>query len=350
MRSLHGFRSYWLTGAVLLAITSVAGCTDAADPRAGEPPALPNISGPEPSIPQLDSGTGENPDRPVDYQGGGVVIRPDGSEVFPLDAYDSREDETLLVRAETAAGVECMRAKGLDLPASLRLSKGPEQPAPYVVFGVIDLDTVKRYGYREPETDAGSSPSRPSDGTTAAPSAAAATEPQPSGDIPQEVRQAFFDNPSTGRVGCEGKARVKVFGKDKESLFMLLQQYRSEALTASYRDSRVKQVTAKWSACMKESGFIYPNPLAPAHDRTLLGRGLPTPQGASLPPPSPAEIEVAVADVICKRKTQYLQTLGVVNAAYQQQIIGKQATHLRAVQRQQKQNVEAGKKILEAGS
>ncbi|MFI1165785.1 hypothetical protein ACH4UM_19760 [Streptomyces sp. NPDC020801] len=353
MRAIHTYRPLWLACTVLMAVTSIAGCSDSGSAGNGQPGnahPLPDVSGPEPSIPSLTPAAGGDPSRPIDFKGGGAVIRPDGSMAFPLDAYDSADDEAVLARAETALGQQCMRRKGLELPASLKLDKGPEQPAPYVIFGVIDMKTVKVFGYREPSpavakpsaTPSATPSAKPSTG----PSASPGTAPQADGDIPPAVAQAFFDDPRKGKVGCEGEARQKLRGAHPESMFMLLQRYRSEALTAAQRDSRVRRATAEWSACMKDSGFPYPNPLAPGHDRTLLGRGLPTPAGASLPPPSPAEIEVAVTDVTCKRRTQYLQTIAMVNAAYQHQIIGKQARHLREAQLKQKQDVEAARKIL----
>ncbi|MEV0412592.1 hypothetical protein AB0I68_17735 [Streptomyces sp. NPDC050448] len=376
MRAIHGFRPLWLAGTVLMAVTSIAGCDGSGSTGGGAPArspssSFPNISGPEPSLPPLPGGSGAggsggDPAKPVDFQGGGAVIRPDGSMTFPLDAYDSAEDEAVLARAETALGEECMRTKGLELPASLRMESGPAQPAPYVLFGVIDMETVKVSGYREP-----SPPGAPAD-SRAAPSASPSASPAPSpaagapagpgagagagnspaqdsGEIAPAVAEAFFDDPRKGKVGCEGQARAKVHGQDPQTLFTLLQDYRSEALAAAQGDSRVRAATARWSGCMKDAGFNYPDPLAPGHDRTLLGRGLPTPAGATLPPPSPAEIEVAVADITCKRRTQYLQTVALADAAYQQQIIGKQGQRLRAAQQEQKQHVEAAGKILAAG-
>ncbi|MEV5506436.1 hypothetical protein [Streptomyces orinoci] len=343
MRSINQFKPLWLASTVLVAVTSIAGCGgsgSAGGSQPGKAAALPDISGPEPSIPPLAKGADEDPSKPLDFKGGSAAIRPDGSMTFPLDAYDSAADEALLAQAQTVLGQQCMRAKGLELPASLKLDKGPEQPAPYVIFGVMDLKTVKVSGYREPSPATAPSP---------APSASPGAGQQADGDIPPAVAQAFFDDPRKGKLGCEGEAREKLLGKSPETMFTLLQQYRSEALTAAQGDSRVRSVTAKWSACMKDSGFLYPNPLAPGHDRTLLGRGLPTPKGASLPPPSPAEIEVAVTDIKCKRQTGYLQTIALVNAAYQQQISRKQAQHLDEMRQRQQRNTAAARKILAGG-
>ncbi|REH46221.1 hypothetical protein BCF44_107354 [Kutzneria buriramensis] len=79
---------------------------------------------------------------------------------------------------------------------------------------------------------------------------------------------------------------------------------------------------------MRTKGYAYPGPLAPARDRTLLGRGLPVPAGAELPPPSPAEKDAAVSDVRCKLTVGYLRTCAVAAAGYQRRLIEREGQRL----------------------
>lgn len=313
-----------MVGAALLAVLAVGGCS-------GTPSAAPRT---EPSIPPLPASG--DPSKPVDFQAGGASIRPDGSMTLPLDALESAEDGAVIARAQTVLAQECMRGKGLELPAAFRLDRGPEPPAPYVVYGLISLENAKAYGYRDP-----SSFDKPDGGPAPGPEADEKVSP--------EVVEAFFGVPKAGKTGCEGEALKKLGGETPRTLSMFLQELRSQAMDATFHDSRVTAVVSRWSACMKESGNDYPNPQAPAHDRTLLGRGLPTPAGATLPPPSPDEIAVAVADVTCKRRTQYLQTVAVVNAAYQQGLLDRRAKDVQDEQRRHKERVAAARKVLGTG-
>lgn len=336
MRAIRESRPLRAAGTVLMAVLAIGGCSSSGsadgDTVAGNP-ASRGEPGAEPSIPPLVTAAIGHPSRPVEFAAGGAVVRPDGSMTLPLDAYISADDEATIVRAENVLAQKCMRSKGLELPKSLTLTTGPEPPAPYVLFGLIDMDSAKVYGYREPSPPAGPEKDAP-----------------PARDeVTSSVEQAYFGNPGIRNGGCEGEARTKLGGQDPKTLFMVVQQLRSETLSATYRDSRVMATVSQWSACMKQAGYDYKSPLAPGHDKSLLGRGLPIPAGATLPPPSPAEIAAAVTDITCKRRTQYLQTATLVSAAYEREIIKKQAKVLQDAQGEQKQKVEAAQKILEAG-
>ena len=85
---------------------------------------------------------------------------------------------------------------------------------------------------------------------------------------------------------------------------------------------------------MKAAGYRYPNPLAPATDRTLLGRGLPVPPGDTLAPPSPIEKKVAITDMTCKQKIGYLRSYAQATAFYQRQLISENAQRLHQVMRE----------------
>ncbi|GHI06794.1 hypothetical protein Scel_51150 [Streptomyces cellostaticus] len=321
---------------MLMAVVAVGGCSNSSGPETGDSAkksAPPGFSGPEPSIPPLGTAAGGDPSKPVDFKGGGAVVRPDGSMTLPLDAYVSLKDESTIVRAENVLAQQCMQDKGLKLPDALTLDNGPEPPAPYVIYGVMDMKAVKVYGYREPSPEKEPASGRPADD-----------------GITPAVKRAYFDDPKSGRLGCEGKARRKLGGKNPETLFAIVQQLRSQTLNATFQDSRVVAAVSKWSACMKKSGYDYANPLAPAHDRSLLGKGLPVPKGATLPPPSPAEIAAAVTDVECKRKTQYVQTAALVSAAYERKVIEQRSTQLQDARRTQKRKVESAKEIIKAGA
>ncbi|MFJ8442772.1 hypothetical protein [Kitasatospora griseola] len=322
-----------MASVALVTVTALAGCSGMGSemPKArSKQAALKNISGPEPSIPPLPA-VADDPSKPLDFQAGGAVIRPDGSLILPLDAYDSTNAQDVLARATTVLAQQCMRGKGLELPAALMEQAASKPPPPSVIYGVLNMDDARAYGYRMPPAPANSPVPPGAD----------------SSEITEAVTQAYFDDRKQNKPGCRSEAQKQLDAENVLNDNVYLQDLRSEARTAAHRDSRVTAVTAKWSACMKAAGFDYPDPTAPAHDRSLLGKGLPTPAGAALPPTSPAEVAVAVADVTCKRQTQYLETVALVTAAYQQEIIEKQAQRLQQGQDHWKQQVQNANKVLE---
>ncbi|WP_404871004.1 hypothetical protein ACI1MP_37815 (plasmid) [Kitasatospora griseola] len=324
-------RPLWMAGVALTVVSVLSGCGGLGSktlPPGPQRPVLKDISGPEPSIPPLPA-TADDPSKPLDFQAGGAAIRPDGSLILPLDAYEPAGARDVLARATTVLAQQCMRAKGLELPASLMEQAASKPPPPSVIYGIFDLNDAKAYGYRLP------------------PQPADSVAPTGGGEVTEAVKQAYFDDRKQKKPGCRSEAQSQLNAERAMDDGVYLQDLRSEARTATYQDSRVKAATVKWSGCMKAAGFDYPDPKAPAHDRSLLGKGLPTPAGAALPPTSPAEIVVAVTDVTCKRQTQYLETVALVTAAYEKEIIEKQVQRLQQGQENWKQQVQNANKVLE---
>jgi hypothetical protein len=83
----------------------------------------------------------------------------------------------------------------------------------------------------------------------------------------------------------------------------------TKSWSTSAADSRVRQVFASWSVCMKRAGFDYPTPLDVLQDRELLARA------------SPAQRAAAVADTSCKREHNVAGVWAAVEAAYQRTLI-----------------------------
>jgi hypothetical protein len=84
-------------------------------------------------------------------------------------------------------------------------------------------------------------------------------------------------------------------------------------------DPRVLAVQRSWSACMARHGLTFKTPTQ-AEDH-----GWPS-------APTPTEITTAVADVQCKTQTNLVNTWLTVEAAYQQALIGQNASSLAQLQ------------------
>ncbi|MGW7412745.1 hypothetical protein [Streptomyces sp. NPDC054863] len=327
-------------GAIVAAVL-LAGCGSSAQPIAPEAEATPrsvrigsivHTDDGEPALPPgLPSASGDATKAPVLNASGGV-LRPDGSVTFPLDAYQRVENQKTVTKAVNLLAGTCMRAQGLEYPVQVH-----DVPRVRIIdssnlYGVVDLDSAKVNGYRTTGSKA---------------MARAGIVNSETGNsrppTPQEITAARGRGgraPLAGEDGCIGAARRQLNGAQLDALGHFLLELTLEADSRSRNDSRAKKATDAWRACMKSAGFNYADPTEPGHDKTMLGKGLPIPPGAQLPPPSPFEINVAVTDIGCKRTSSYLETVVAVTTAYQNQLIEKNAQQLH-------QNDETWAQILQ---
>ncbi|MER5362876.1 hypothetical protein [Streptomyces sp. NPDC002785] len=123
--------------------------------------------------------------------------------------------------------------------------------------------------------------------------------------------------------GCIGEATEKISGSPGDPARQL--NFRSFA--AAKADSRVKRAFTDWSACLKEEGYTYPDPLAAMSDPRF--------QDAS---PARDERKTAVADVACKRRTHLIDVWFDVETAEQEKLIAEeQASFTAALELKKKQ-------------
>jgi hypothetical protein len=256
-----------------------------------------------------------DPDAPglsVVYRNGGAELLSDGSMILPLDAYDgyaTGPNRTHVFNAATEVEQACMRGKGVALPAGYGGNYLPTAIPPLDYFGVATLADAKTYGYRLPEPAPKDSPAQP----------------------PKAVLAAFYGTSANGTDGCAHQGAVALDIDQATDAYGFVQTLRMQALSQAHQDGAVRAADAAWSSCMRTAGFDYANPLAAADDKTLLGRGLPVPAGAELPPPSPIEKHVATIDVTCKQGVGYEQTFTRVLAADQRALITSHAPQLQRV-------------------
>lgn len=249
---------------------------------------------------------------PVVYSADGAELLADGTPILPLDGYDAYahpDDATLIADAATHVEKHCMSVKGLSLPADEGGLYLPTPAPTLAYYGVTTVAQAADTGYRLPPA----APSAPD----------SIVEPNA---MPTATREAFL-----GQSGCAGAAYNALGMRRADDAYSFIQQLRDQALTATIADPALKAADSAWSTCMTAAGYQYSDPLAPGHDRTMLGRGLPVPAGAALAPVSPYERAVAAADVACKQKTGYLRIYVRTAADRQNRLILANQTRLRTV-------------------
>lgn len=248
------------------------------------------------------SGAQGSTPRAGDTKGRSPVHRLDDSKTLelPLDAYLlTTPDLETLARGRDAIVQRCLAAMG-----------APPAPAPRGGvnigtnerrYGLADAELARAHGYHVPDAD------RP-------------VEDYPPAVLPLVRGEvATYDGKPVPEGGCAGEARRELHDTELQPALSPVQQLDTESYVSSQKDPAVKEAAAKWSACMKESGHRYPDPMAAINDKEFGGAA-----------PGEHEKEVALADVLCKRKVNLIGVWSGAETAYQRSLIESKAGILAA--------------------
>lgn len=253
-----------------------------------------------------------------------TAIKDPGNIEQPLNGYILTPRESQLTfAAEQRLRTRCAQRFGLrwepppvdlDVPDTFRYGADA-----YVRY---DEEAARRYGYHAaPADDADASVTGDGTGDPAAP----ARETPASGMSPQ--LRAVLTGQGSRAVGGQ---KVPEGGCVEEARRALRQGGDSRwdenfpnALAIGLQgrideDPRVVGVLAKWSACMKQSGFAYERPkdawADPRWEDTLTA--------------SAQERAVAVAEVRCGREARVAETMAAVEKAYQERVVDDKSQEL----------------------
>ncbi|MFD8855788.1 hypothetical protein [Streptomyces vinaceus] len=248
------------------------------------------------------SGAQGSSPRAGDTPGRSAVHRLDDSKTLelPLDAYLlTTPDLETLSRGRDAIVQRCLAALG-----------APPAPAPRGGvnigtnerrYGLADAELAKAHGYHVPDAD------RP-------------VEDYPQAVIPLVRGEATaYNGKPVPEGGCAGEARRELHDTDLQQALGPVQQLDTESYVTSQKDPAVREAAAKWSRCMKESGHRYPDPIAAINDKEFGGAA-----------PSDHEKDVALADVLCKRKVNLIGVWSDAESAFQRSLITSKAGILAA--------------------
>lgn len=234
-----------------------------------------------------------------------VVVDP-SQIVLPADSY-------LLIlhqwripeRAINILGRECMQRFGLDWPVVEPMDDNGRADHSRR-YGIMELHIAQTHGYHPVDltTDNGQS-----------------YEPT---DLEIDVWVGGGSHGLAGQVpegGCVGEATRLVEQGAPPAPNLDLQQVFGEAYERAEQDSRVVDAFERWSRCMHNRGYPYDSPWDANDD----------PQWWEADKPTDPEIQVAVADVECKRETNLVGTWFAVESAYQDRLIDEHAMELVAM-------------------
>ncbi|WP_431681342.1 hypothetical protein [Kitasatospora sp. KL5] len=260
---------------------------------------------------------------------------------MPLDPYLLAPAQLATVeKAQQKLIVDCMAGFGLTYapPTGSRSHRDSDAPTTRVDarYGHQSAALMAVWGYHpEGGVPAGAS-ARPS-----GPSFSPETELVLRGTADPAARAGAGGQTVNGRKvperGCIGEAVKELTGAADGEIGnpQFADDVKFTTLEQSRNDPRTQAVFGKWSQCMKDAGFGYPDPLAALGD----------PQWRKTPLPTPAEVKVATADAACRHTHNVVGVWYAVDTGYQQQAIAANAAAMARAKAAVETQVRAATKV-----
>lgn len=257
-------------------------------------------------------------------------IPPAGSALnvaMPLDSYEqvAVQQQDALAAASDLLTQQCMQAAGFSYSVAAEPGAGlaTVQSLEYSGYGLTGLAQAQSLGYKAPA-------SGPASGPAGLALPGFVSQQSKHGTLWTSALLGFVPGArarAPHREGCLQAAYLELYGTlngnpNPDPVPGIAIQ--SAQWTQS--DPRVLAVQRAWSACMARHGLTYTSPAQAARSPARSpGRGWPR-------TPTPAEISTAVADVMCKTQTNLVNIWLSVEAAYQQALVGQNASSLAQLQ------------------
>jgi len=258
---------------------------------------------------------------------------------LPSEAYKpSAAEQNVVGNAEKKLMTECMRRFGFTW--SSPTSQTPPTRHADRLYGVADIDTAQKYGYHLPPVNGRANNPGGHDGsrasTTSSPSELLVLSGSANG-LSTSGPAGTYQNKPIPVGGCAGEARRVVTGADEIDRTHLAESITVGMWQKSKSDQRVTAVVKAWSTCMAEAGYTYASPLDAGNDH---------PEWLRADQPTPAEIQLSVADVRCKQRTNLIGVWFSVESAYETALIQRHFEELTQIKKTWATSTRAAAQIL----
>ena len=257
---------------------------------------------------------------------------------LPLEDYmQTYQDTVALDNGARDLQKKCMADYGLTITLPPAGSTPPPNDNDANIerrYGITDRDTAEKYGYGLPEYLVGNRQGAKLPKMTAEEtevfSGHTSLNPR---DRNRAAAPATFKGKKIHKNGCAGWADSQVEGLDAD--FSLASELNGQSLTQSLKEPAVQDVIEAWSTCMSGKGYTVETP----YDADKV---VPHIDGA----PSQDEIDVALADIDCKKATDLVKVWNDTETAIQKQQIVDHRSELTKPKERNASAVAAAKKVL----
>ena len=247
---------------------------------------------------------------------------------LPIAAYSYSDADYEVIRsAEQILARDCMKDFGL----SYRPAKNPAPAvAPDRRYGITDMDSAARLGYRMPPQQSAPEAKLTKDQIKVLYGRSSPEE--------ESTKNAGlqYRGKKIPEQGCLGSA-VLGFRKPYEDQAgaEVASRISTESFENSQKAPEVRAVFGKWSACMKRHGYDYASPMEALATPSFLRGKL-----------SAKEKETAVADVSCKERTGLLETWFDAESSIQKEMIKTDIKALQKLGELHRKKLRAAREIL----
>lgn len=248
---------------------------------------------------------------------------------LPLDAYQEAGQQRMAVtKAEDLLGQTCMRRFGFDWKLPRRVES--ERVANHRRYGLFDERLAATHGYHPIPDEAHNKAVLANKAIGISPAATA---------VWMGKGPSSYQGRAIPRGGCLGEATRQLQAGSDSSVLLLPERLAAESVSRAEADSRLRQAWQRWSECMRAAGYDYRTPWDVNDD----------PAWWDGKPPSKREIQTATTDVACRRQTNTVGIWMAVEAAYQRQLIERNAEGLAQVKRLLEVRARNAAQILAGG-
>ena len=251
-------------------------------------------------------------------------IRAQADFVTPLDHYmPTPRQRAVIATAKSELTARCMEKMGFTGYPVDSYAAQAEIPLHGNTFGVFDEDIARRHGYTPSFNDALMAQNTDIELRFAEWSSPAISEALNGRARPRSLPSAG-EAPVPEEVpvgGCEGAAAKELYGyvgaSPPTTLVNWIETLQMQAGGRAMNDPRMKAPTEAWSRCMKDRGYDF---ATPTDSNNTLG-GEQTDHDTA--------VKGALADVRCKWSSGFIDTQVALVAAYENQVIEKNAERLQ---------------------
>ncbi|MFG2260597.1 hypothetical protein [Streptomyces mirabilis] len=258
---------------------------------------------------------------------------------LPLQAYmQTYQDTVALDNAERNLETSCMAEYGFTVtfpPAGQTPPPSADDANMPRRYGITDRATAAKYGYGLPEDSQGQKGTRMPALTkeqVEVLTGRTSIRNNPTDPAPEPAPSTYQGKP-IHKDGCAGWAADQLGNRNLD--FSLVSQLDGESVTQSQKTPAVQEAISAWSKCMNTKGYTVATP----YDADKV---VPHADGA----PSQGEINVALADIDCKKSTNLVEIWFNEDSKIQDQQIKDHKSELDALGTRKTDALAAAKKAL----